>query len=174
MRRDATRCGHCSNQPSHSPSTCHRGGVALCLSRQGRRNGEALIQFESREERNLALGRHKHFMGARYIEVYRASADDFMSVATGKLCTVATRQLVECCDSDATPACVDSNSLGGDVGVSNDDADDNAADDGRTCGANPLAEIDDYLWPKLTSAPTFKSAPLNRLCSRRRRPRRGA
>lgn len=62
----------------------NRGGVALCLSRQGRRNGEALIQFESREERNLALGRHKHFMGARYIEVYRASAEDFMSVVTGK------------------------------------------------------------------------------------------
>jgi epithelial splicing regulatory protein 1/2 len=58
--------------------------VALCLSRQGRRNGEALVQFESREHRNLALNRHKHFMGNRYIEVYRASADDFMSVAAGK------------------------------------------------------------------------------------------
>lgn len=58
--------------------------MALCLSRQGRRNGEALVQFESREHRNLALSRHKHFMGNRYIEVYRASADDFMSVAAGK------------------------------------------------------------------------------------------
>lgn len=61
-----------------------RGGVGLCLSRQGRRNGEALIQFESREHRNLALGRHKHFMGARYIEVYRASNEDFLSVTVGK------------------------------------------------------------------------------------------
>lgn len=61
-----------------------RGGVALCLSRQGRRNGEALIQFESREHRNLALGRHKHFMGPRYVEVYRASGEDFMSMAAGK------------------------------------------------------------------------------------------
>lgn len=61
-----------------------RGGVGLCLSRQGRRNGEALIQFESREHRNLALGRHKHFMGQRYIEVYRAGGEDFLSVATGE------------------------------------------------------------------------------------------
>lgn len=61
-----------------------RGGVALCLSRQGRRNGEALIQFETREQRNLALGRHKHFMGQRYIEIYRASGEDFLSVAAGK------------------------------------------------------------------------------------------
>lgn len=56
----------------------------MCLSRQGRRNGEALIQFESREHRNLALARHKHYMGARYIEVYRASGDDFLSVAVGE------------------------------------------------------------------------------------------
>lgn len=56
----------------------------MCLSRQGRRNGEALIQFESREHRNLALGRHKHFMGARYIEVYRASSEDFLSVTVGE------------------------------------------------------------------------------------------
>lgn len=63
---------------------CKRGGVGLCLSRQGRRNGEALIQFESREHRNLALSRHKHFIGNRYIEVYRASGEDFQSVAAGK------------------------------------------------------------------------------------------
>ena len=59
--------------------------MGLCLSRQGRRNGEALIQFESREHRNLALSRHKHFMGTRYVEVYRASGEDFLGVAAGKL-----------------------------------------------------------------------------------------
>jgi len=41
----------------------------LCLNAQGRRNGEALVRFESEEHRDLALQRHKHHMGTRYIEV---------------------------------------------------------------------------------------------------------
>ena len=62
---------------------CCRGGVALCLSQQGRRNGEALIRFESKEHRDLALRKHKHHLGQRYIEVYRASGKDFVDVAGG-------------------------------------------------------------------------------------------
>lgn len=49
----------------------HRGGVALCLNAQGRRNGEALVRFVSEEHRDLALQRHKHHMSNRYIEVTR-------------------------------------------------------------------------------------------------------
>ncbi|XP_025115002.1 epithelial splicing regulatory protein 1-like isoform X3 [Pomacea canaliculata] len=60
-----------------------KGGVALCLSPQGRRNGEALIRFESDEHRDLALRRHKHHIGQRYIEVYKASGKDFINVAGG-------------------------------------------------------------------------------------------
>lgn len=60
-----------------------RGGVALCLSPQGRRNGEALVRFESGEQRTLALRRHKHHLGQRYIEVYKATGRDFVSVAGG-------------------------------------------------------------------------------------------
>jgi len=60
-----------------------RGGVALCLSQQGRRNGEALVRFENREHRALALRRHKHHLGQRYIEVYRASGKDFVNIAGG-------------------------------------------------------------------------------------------
>lgn len=60
-----------------------RGGVALCLSPQGRRNGEALVRFVSQEHRDMALKRHKHHIGNRYIEVYRASGDDFLCVAGG-------------------------------------------------------------------------------------------
>lgn len=63
-----------------------RGGVALCLSAQGRRNGEALVRFVSQEHRDMALKRHKHHIGSRYIEVYRASGDDFLSVAGGSSC----------------------------------------------------------------------------------------
>lgn len=48
---------------------CSRGGVALCLNAQGRRNGEALVRFVNVEHRDLALERHKHHMGNRYIEV---------------------------------------------------------------------------------------------------------
>ena len=59
-------------------------GVALCLSPQGRRNGEALVLFESVQHRDMALRRHKHHIGNRYIEVYKATGDDFISVAGGK------------------------------------------------------------------------------------------
>lgn len=62
----------------------NRGGVALCLSSQGRRNGEALIRFSTVEHRDLALRRHKHHIGQRYIEVYKASGNDFLNVAAGK------------------------------------------------------------------------------------------
>ncbi|KAL1501512.1 hypothetical protein ABEB36_006819 [Hypothenemus hampei] len=63
-----------------------KGGVALCLSSLGRRNGEALVRFVSQEHRDIALKRHKHHIGPRYIEVYRASGEDFLSVAGGSSC----------------------------------------------------------------------------------------
>ncbi|KAJ8925573.1 hypothetical protein NQ315_009413 [Exocentrus adspersus] len=63
-----------------------KGGVALCLSQQGRRNGEALVRFVSQEHRDMALKRHKHHLGNRYIEVYRGSGEDFLSVAGGSSC----------------------------------------------------------------------------------------
>ena len=59
-------------------------GVALCLSPQGRRNGEALVLFESVAHRDMALRRHKHHIGNRYIEVYKATGEDFINVAGGK------------------------------------------------------------------------------------------
>ncbi|XP_070163335.1 RNA-binding protein fusilli isoform X1 [Polyergus mexicanus] len=60
-----------------------KGGVALCLSPMGRRNGEALVRFINKEHRDMALKRHKLHMGQRYIEVYKASGDDFVGVAGG-------------------------------------------------------------------------------------------
>ncbi|KAM9065210.1 epithelial splicing regulatory protein 2 isoform 1-T1 [Sarcophilus harrisii] len=60
-----------------------KGGVALCLNAQGRRNGEALVRFVDSEQRDLALERHKHHMGARYIEVYKASGEEFLKIAGG-------------------------------------------------------------------------------------------
>uniref|UniRef100_A0A1I7Y0K9 RRM domain-containing protein n=1 Tax=Steinernema glaseri TaxID=37863 RepID=A0A1I7Y0K9_9BILA len=59
------------------------GGVALCLSAEGRRNGEALVRFEDATQRSLALQRNRHFLHNRYIEVYRASSQDFLRVAVG-------------------------------------------------------------------------------------------
>jgi len=59
------------------------GGVALCLSSQGRRNGEALVLFNSLAHRDMALKRHKHHIGNRYIEVYKATGEDFIQVAGG-------------------------------------------------------------------------------------------
>ncbi|KAJ8870600.1 hypothetical protein PR048_029623, partial [Dryococelus australis] len=60
-----------------------KGGVALCLSPQGRRNGEALVRFINQEHRDMALKRHKHHIGNRYIEVYKATGEDFINVAGG-------------------------------------------------------------------------------------------
>jgi epithelial splicing regulatory protein 1/2 len=60
-----------------------RGGVALCLSQDGRRNGEAIVKFETRSHREFALQRHRQFLHNRYIEVYRATGDDFLKVAVG-------------------------------------------------------------------------------------------
>lgn len=37
----------------------------------------------------MALKRHKHHIGSRYIEVYRASGEDFLSVAGGATCEAA-------------------------------------------------------------------------------------
>uniref|UniRef100_A0A8C7CI13 Epithelial splicing regulatory protein 2 n=1 Tax=Oncorhynchus kisutch TaxID=8019 RepID=A0A8C7CI13_ONCKI len=60
-----------------------KGGVALCLNAQGRRNGEALVRFINQEHRDLALERHKHHMGSRYIEVYKATGEEFLKIAGG-------------------------------------------------------------------------------------------
>uniref|UniRef100_A0A915DJP0 RRM domain-containing protein n=1 Tax=Ditylenchus dipsaci TaxID=166011 RepID=A0A915DJP0_9BILA len=59
------------------------GGIALCLSAEGRRNGEALVRFETPRHRDLALQRHRKFLHSRYIEVYRGTGEDFMKVAVG-------------------------------------------------------------------------------------------
>ena len=56
----------------------------MCLSNQGRRNGEALVLFENVGHRDMALSRHKHHIGNRYIEVYKATGEDFISVAGGE------------------------------------------------------------------------------------------
>nr|CAD7263610.1 unnamed protein product [Timema shepardi] len=50
---------------------------------QGRRNGEALVRFVSQEHTDMALKRHKHHIVNRYIEVYKASGEDFVNVAGG-------------------------------------------------------------------------------------------
>ncbi|XP_056134635.1 epithelial splicing regulatory protein 2 [Lampris incognitus] len=60
-----------------------KGGVALCLNAQGRRNGEALVRFINQEHRDMAMERHKHHMGSRYIEVYKATGEEFLKIAGG-------------------------------------------------------------------------------------------
>ena len=41
----------------------------MCLSPHGRRNGEALACFKDKLLTEVAIARHKHHMGKRYIEV---------------------------------------------------------------------------------------------------------
>jgi epithelial splicing regulatory protein 1/2 len=65
------------------------------LSSQGRRNGEALVRFSTVENRELALRRHKHHIGQRYIEVYKASGRDFLNIAGGKELFLICRVIVK-------------------------------------------------------------------------------
>lgn len=59
------------------------GGIALVLTKAGRRNGEAVICFADSEQREFALKKHKHHINRRYIEIYAAQPVDFISVAGG-------------------------------------------------------------------------------------------
>lgn len=60
-----------------------KGGVALCLNSSGRRNGEVMVHFENSENRDMALQRHKHNLGKRYVEVFKATGEEFIKVAAG-------------------------------------------------------------------------------------------
>ena len=70
----------------------------MCLSPQGRRNGEALIRFDDEVNRDLALKRHKHHIGQRYIEVYKATGKDFVNVAGG-MYTILLMSMLSCLGS---------------------------------------------------------------------------
>lgn len=69
MFGDGFRVGYSAHVSNCGVCVFVRGGVALCLNAQGRRNGEALVRFVNAEHRDMALERHKHHMGSRYIEV---------------------------------------------------------------------------------------------------------
>lgn len=58
----------------------------MCLNAQGRRNGEALVRFVSEEHRDLALQRHKHHMGNRYIEVCDTGFEVLFVTGVQKAC----------------------------------------------------------------------------------------
>ena len=44
-----------------------------------------MVLFENVSHRDMALRRHKHHIGNRYIEVYKATGEDFINVAGGEL-----------------------------------------------------------------------------------------
>ena len=54
--------------PQSNTISC-RGGVVLCLNPQNRRNGLAYVRFINQDHRDMALQRHRHHLGNRYIEV---------------------------------------------------------------------------------------------------------
>ena len=43
-----------------------------------------MVLFENISHRDMALRRHKHHIGNRYIEVYKATGEDFINVAGGE------------------------------------------------------------------------------------------
>ena len=49
-----------------------KDGVHFTYVQHGRPSGEAFVVFESDEDLQLAVKRHKEYMGSRYIEVFAA------------------------------------------------------------------------------------------------------
>ena len=60
----------------------------VCLSPHGRRNGEALACFKDKHFTDLAIARHKHHMGKRYIEVMITSLVEVFYVCLDR-CTMS-------------------------------------------------------------------------------------
>ena len=55
-----------------------------------------MVLFETVSHRDMALRRHKHHIGNRYIEVYKATGEDFINVAGGKTKEELELELEEC------------------------------------------------------------------------------
>ncbi|CAN8070839.1 unnamed protein product, partial [Agarophyton chilense] len=60
-------------------------GIHLVTNAHGKRSGEAFVQLESADGVALALARHKHMLGRRYIEVFNSSPLD-MANHLGRAC----------------------------------------------------------------------------------------
>lgn len=54
----------------------------------------------------MALKRHRHHIGQRYIEVYRASAEDFLAVAAGKFHPHTLLSVIHCLHLPLTLCCM--------------------------------------------------------------------
>jgi len=54
-----------------------KDGVHFTYVQHGRPSGEAFVVFESDEDLQLAVKRHKEYMGSRYIEVFAAQQSEF-------------------------------------------------------------------------------------------------
>uniref|UniRef100_G3UMB1 G-rich sequence factor 1 n=1 Tax=Loxodonta africana TaxID=9785 RepID=G3UMB1_LOXAF len=51
-------------------------GIHFLLNRDGKRRGDALIEMESQQDVQKALGKHRMYMGQRYVEVYEINNED--------------------------------------------------------------------------------------------------
>ncbi|XP_069482381.1 G-rich sequence factor 1 isoform X1 [Ambystoma mexicanum] len=51
-------------------------GVHLPLNREGKPRGDAVIEFESEDDLQKAMEKHKKYMGQRYIEVFKVNPQD--------------------------------------------------------------------------------------------------
>ena len=67
----------------HNIFFVYSGGLVVCLSPHGCRNGEALACFKDKLLTELAIARHKHHMGKRYIEVYNELTEEFLDHTGG-------------------------------------------------------------------------------------------
>lgn len=66
-----------------APCKVPEGGVIRQTGRGGRFSGAAVAALASAEDEAIALGKHKQYMGSRYVEVTRLSRDEADSLTGG-------------------------------------------------------------------------------------------
>jgi len=65
-------CEFLENRPDES-------SVIICLGRDGRPSGEALVGLYDSDSFELAKSKHKENLGRRYVEVYESSTAEYMN-----------------------------------------------------------------------------------------------
>ena len=59
-------------------------GIQIMLNAQGRKSGEAYVQFSTSEEARRGLILHRAHMGTRYVEVFHCTAAEVMAAVSAQ------------------------------------------------------------------------------------------
>jgi heterogeneous nuclear ribonucleoprotein F/H len=59
-------------------------GIQMMMNAQGRKSGEAFVQFGTSEEARRGMGLHRGSMGTRYIEIFHCTAAEVMAAVSAQ------------------------------------------------------------------------------------------